>query len=66
MQLYDMTRDISERHNVQAEHPEIVQRLRKLLQKYIDDGRSTPGPKQPNDLPVPIIHGEKGKASNAA
>jgi hypothetical protein len=29
--------------------------LTDLLQKYIDDGRSTPGPAQKNDVSVPIV-----------
>ncbi len=42
VQLYDLATDIGEKQNVQAEHPEIVGRLRALLEKYIVDGRSTP------------------------
>lgn len=48
MQLYDLAADIGETRNVQADHPEIVARLTALLRKYIADGRSTPGPPQPN------------------
>ena len=43
IQLYDMNDDIGEKTNVQTQHPEIVERLTKLLQKYVADGRSTPG-----------------------
>jgi arylsulfatase A-like enzyme len=42
VQLYNLERDPAERHNVQAEHPEIVARLTRLLKRYINDGRSTP------------------------
>ena len=42
VQLYNLATDIGEKQNVQAEHPEIVARLRALLEKYIADGRSTP------------------------
>ncbi len=42
VQLYDLSTDIAERQNVQDRHPDIVDRLTKLMQKYIDDGRSTP------------------------
>ena len=52
VQLYDMTKDIGERTNEYASHPEIVERLTKLLEKYVADGRSTPGPKQTNDAPI--------------
>lgn len=42
VQLYNLKDDISEQHNVQAEHPEIVERLTKLLEKYKSEGRSIP------------------------
>ena len=45
-----MSHDIGERKNLQAEHPEIVARLTKLLEKYVADGRSTPGAPQKNDV----------------
>ncbi len=53
-QLYDMSKDVGERTNEYAQHPEIVSRLTKLLEKYVADGRSTPGPAQKNDVPVDI------------
>ncbi len=46
VQLYDMNKDVSERENVYKEHPEVVERLKSLLIKYIRDGRSTPGEPQ--------------------
>ncbi|MGO8749362.1 MAG: sulfatase family protein [Thermoguttaceae bacterium] len=49
VQLYDMTKDVGERHNEYKAHPEIVARLTNLLKKYIADGRSTPGLPQKND-----------------
>ncbi len=52
VQLYDMTADISERTNVEKEHPEIVASLTKLVEKYVADGRSTPGPALKNDVPI--------------
>jgi len=53
-QLYDMTQDIGERKNHQAEQPELVTHLTKLLEKYVANGRSTPGNAQSNDAPVDI------------
>lgn len=53
-QLYDLSVDLGEQHNLAAEHPEIVERLTKILERYIADGRSTPGPRQPNDAPIEI------------
>jgi len=48
IQLYDLSADIGERRNVCDLHPEIVERLKLLLQQYITDGRSTPGAPQSN------------------
>ena len=49
LQLYDLTADLAEQTNLQAERPEIVTRLTRLLEKYVADGRSTPGRPQRND-----------------
>lgn len=54
MQLYDLAVDIGEQKNLIAENPEVVARLTALLEKYVADGRSTPGPKQENDVKVDI------------
>ena len=54
IQLYDISTDIGETKNVQAQHPEVVAQLTKLLEKYVADGRSTPGTPQPNTTPVNI------------
>ncbi len=54
VQLYDLSVDIGEKENVYDKHPEVVERLTKLLQKYVDDGRSTPGTVQNNDRDVDI------------
>jgi hypothetical protein len=53
-QLYDMQSDPGEQHNVQAEHPELVDRLTQLLEGYVAQGRSTPGATQKNSVPVDI------------
>ena len=47
-ELYDLRADLSERRNLYAEKPEMVQRLKALLQKYKAAGRSTPGPVMKN------------------
>lgn len=51
-ELYNLQTDLSEATNVAAANPEIVKRLTTLMQKLIDDGRSTPGPKAANDKPI--------------
>ncbi|MCP4311731.1 MAG: arylsulfatase [Bacteroidetes bacterium] len=40
-QLYDMDQDPQEHHNMWLEHPEIVEELNTLLEKYKSEGRST-------------------------
>jgi arylsulfatase A len=47
-QLYDMDKDPGEEENLAGEYPEIVNELKELLSKYINEGRSTPGPIQEN------------------
>ena len=52
IQLYDLAVDPGEQNNVQAENPEVVKRLTALMEKYVSDGRSTPGAIQKNDVKV--------------
>lgn len=61
IQLYDMSNDITEKVNVQDKYPEVVERLTKLMEKYVADGRSTPGVPQKNDVPVVISKKAKSK-----
>ena len=61
VQLYDMQADVGERANLQDKHPEVVQRLTALLDKFVADGRSTPGAPQKNDGPI-NVH-KQGKAA---
>ena len=48
-QLYDLSADIGERHNVIEAHREVADALRKQLKEHIFRGRSTPGPMQQNN-----------------
>ena len=54
VQLLDLASDIGEQRNVQAEHPEVVTRMTQLLEKYVADGRSTPGAPQQNTVPIKL------------
>jgi len=54
VQLYDLAEDPGEQTNLQAEFPEVVKRLTALLEKYVADGRSTPGPAQKNDAEIDL------------
>ncbi len=54
VQLYDMEADVSEKQNLEAAHPDIVQHLTTLLEQWVANGRSTPGQPQQNDVEVDI------------
>ncbi len=47
-QLYHMTGDVSERYNLYERFPEVAERLRLKMIRYIEEGRSTPGEQQQN------------------
>jgi arylsulfatase A len=63
IQLYNLSADRAERRNVQAEHPEIVDRLTRLLEKYVAEGRSTPGASQSNNGAPVAIRGRSPRGS---
>jgi len=48
VQLYNLRDDPKETLNLQADHPEVVAQLTADLRRVVEQGRSTPGPKQPN------------------
>ncbi|MFO1450986.1 MAG: arylsulfatase [Opitutaceae bacterium] len=48
LQLYDLAQDIGENRNLEAERPEVVATLTQAMERILADGRSTPGPPQPN------------------
>lgn len=54
IQLYDLAKAPAESKNIQADHPEEVERLSRILDTIIADGRSTPGKPQQNDVPVRV------------
>lgn len=54
VQLYELGSEIDERTNLQEQHPEIVAKLTALLEKYVAEGRSTPGAPQQNTVAVDI------------
>ncbi|HDL18226.1 MAG TPA: arylsulfatase [Bacteroidetes bacterium] len=54
VQLYDLTRDIGEQNNLQYLYPDVVYRLTRLLERYVVNGRSTPGKLQKNDVEINI------------
>lgn len=52
LQLFDLHNDIEEKHNRHTEKPDVAEELTKLLEKYVAEGRSTPGKPQKNDIKV--------------
>jgi len=65
VQLFDLGQDIGEQNNLQDKHPDVVARLTKLLEKYVADGRSTPGTPQQNAVPVQIVKTPKAAPAKA-
>ena len=51
-QLYHLNDDLSESKNLYADQPEMVTELNELMRRLVDEGRSTPGAVQENDVPV--------------
>lgn len=65
IQLYNMHDDVGEKINLyQGQDAEIITNMLRLLEKYVADGRSTPGPAQTNDVPVDIWSNKNDKNSN--
>ena len=50
-ELYNLAKDRAEESNVAVEHPVIVKRLTAAIDELIENGRTTPGKRQPNDTP---------------
>ncbi len=48
IQLYNLSSDIGEQKNVYKENQQVVKELLSLVEKYVNEGRSTPGMKQQN------------------
>lgn len=51
-ELYNLSDDLGETKNLYNRNPRIVADLTALLEKAVDDGRTTPGPRESNDVPV--------------
>lgn len=51
-QLYHLEDDLPETRNLYADRPEIVAQLNESFRRLVQEGRSTPGPAQANDVPV--------------
>lgn len=64
-ELYHLDNDIGETKDLAVENPEVVQELVALMERYIADGRSTPGAKQSADGSVkwPALEPSQGKGN---
>jgi arylsulfatase A-like enzyme len=51
-QLYNLASDLGETKNLYAEEPDVVQNMTALMETLVANGRSTPGPNQPNDVAI--------------
>lgn len=59
-ELYNLQDDLSETRDQSVVRPEVVQRLTKLMEQYIANGRSTPGTVQKNGADI-RLDGKQGK-----
>jgi arylsulfatase A-like enzyme len=60
-ELFNLESDISETKDVADAHAETAERLAKLMQSYIDRGRSTPGAAQANEFAMSLSFGKEGR-----
>ena len=51
-QLYDLSEDLGEAHNLAADNPDRIKEMKRTLESIITRGRSTPGAPQKNDIKV--------------
>lgn len=66
LQLYNLLQDPAESMNLAPSQPEVVRKLTELLEKFIADGRSTPGQAQRNDVAVDYHPKSAAKAKQKA
>jgi arylsulfatase A-like enzyme len=59
IQLYNLAAGVGEKRNVKGQHGDVVRQLTTLLKQHVAEGRSTPGPKQQNDVAVDIFKKNK-------
>jgi arylsulfatase A-like enzyme len=53
-QLFDLTTDLAETTNLATDLPAVAAELTALLQQAIENGRTSPGSAQKNDIVVPL------------
>ncbi len=55
LQLFDLTSDPGEQYNIVDDHSDLVEEMTNLITRQIEEGRSTPGIRQPNDTETILI-----------
>ena len=65
-ELYNLKDDLSETRSVAGENQAVVERLTKLMQQYIDNGRSTPGAPRKNSARIDLANPAAAPAGAAA
>jgi arylsulfatase A len=64
VQLYELRADPGERQNLCTQNAAVVRTLTQLLERYVREGRSTPGPAAANDVPIdlhkPVTNARQG------
>lgn len=65
-ELFQLDDDLGETNTVLAANTDIATRLTALMQRYIDSGRSTPGPAQKNDSSLSLTDLLRAKSRNKA
>jgi arylsulfatase A-like enzyme len=51
-ELYQLESDLGETKDLAKENPEVVGKIAVLMKRYVEEGRSTPGTKQPGEKSV--------------
>jgi arylsulfatase A-like enzyme len=51
-ELFNLAADPAQKVNRYPSEPAKVKELAELMERYVTDGRSTPGPRQKNDVPI--------------
>lgn len=51
-ELFNLKSDPTQKHNLYATEPAKVNELTMLMERFVTEGRSTPGPKQKNDVDI--------------
>jgi hypothetical protein len=60
-ELYNLQNDLSETKDIAAANPDVVKRLTALMRRYTDEGRSTLGAPQKNEVNMSVDKASSGR-----